>query len=717
MKKLLLIFLYFISACFSFGQEIIKKKENTVIIWDASLSMINRNTEKGFSFLSNYFEKYTDVDIKVIVFNNEIIDNKDFNIANGNWHDLKSYLENVVYDGSTNIDLIASLTKPEDEIILFADGISSSNETIEFIGLNDFVINSNTMPNEEKLLSDNFFSGFVYVDDQPTKNVEVSIFGKPEKIYTDDNGSFKINAKENDTLIFKYEKFDEIEYSREKSDRILITFFSNTESLDEVIVRASVKKDNENEKVISAYGLVDKRKVGYAIQSITDKDISSSVSNVSQAIQGKFSGANYGQNQDLSQIVIRGGSNSILSNNYGLIVIDGVPMPRSTSKSVGLGDDPSSEPTVGIGKQIEGTGYLDPNNIANVTILKGLAATNRYGSEGANGVILITTKTGYYRKDVRKKELTILNNNIYNDEDANAKSKSELNYIKELKRIKNVQKAYDHYLNQRMRYLNNAQYFINVYDFFKESNTQIASKILSNILELFPSDVSTLRLLAYKYNIEKKYKPAIDVFERILELSSIDGQSYLDLAMAYADNLNYEESLKIYKDMTDDKLIGKVDFSGLSKTIDNDFRDFLRQNKSRINISEIKPKYLHNTQYDARIVLKWNNPNAEFVVQFVNPVKRFITWDHTFNSNSQRIKDEISKGFHTKEFHIDGDIKELKGEWIMNIKDLGSNNKAPNYFEITLFSNFGRTNQSKKVELFSTEKHNENENVLKFRID
>ena len=76
----------------------------------------------------------------------------------------------------------------------------------------------------------------------------------------------------------------------------------------------------------------------------------------------------------------------------------------------------------------------------------------------------------------------------------------------------------------------------------------------------------------------------------------------------------------------------------------------------------------------------------------------------------------MSKGYFTEEFHIDGDIKELKGEWIMNIKDLGTKKNIPNYFQITLYSNFGRANQLKIVKLFSSENIGENENVLKFKI-
>ena len=91
-------------------------------------------------------------------------------------------------------------------------------------------------------------------------------------------------------------------------------------------------------------------------------------------------------------------------------MVDGVSLSRSNSGvAVPTGPNDTS-----IGSPINSTSYLDPNNIADVTILKGLAATNRYGSLGNNGVILITTKTASY--DVvnnKNKDQALLTNNIY----------------------------------------------------------------------------------------------------------------------------------------------------------------------------------------------------------------------------------------------------------------------------------------------------------------
>lgn len=85
------------------------------------------------------------------------------------------------------------------------------------------------------------------------------------------------------------------------------------------------------------------------------------------------------------RVTLRGESSLDLSNNGALFVIDGVPMFNTSS---GMGE---SAYAIDYGN---GTGDINPDDIDNITVLKGPAATALYGSEAANGAIVITTKSG-----------------------------------------------------------------------------------------------------------------------------------------------------------------------------------------------------------------------------------------------------------------------------------------------------------------------------------
>jgi uncharacterized protein YfaP (DUF2135 family) len=92
------------------------------------------------------------------------------------------------------------------------------------------------------------------------------------------------------------------------------------------------------------------------------------------------------------------------------------------------------------------------------------------------------------------------------------------------------------------------------------------------------------------------------------------------------------------------------------------------------------------------LVFDWNNPDAEFEIQFVNPSKRFFKWLHT-RENPEEINDELKNGYSQEEFEIVGGDK---GEWIINVKYLGNRtkgNSTPTYLKCTVQYNFGKPNQ------------------------
>lgn len=134
------------------------------------------------------------------------------------------------------------------------------------------------------------------------------------------------------------------------------------------------------EVVVVGYGTVKKTDVTGALSSISAETIvERPVQNVLQALQGKAAGMNVATNirpGELPDVRIRG-NRSINASNAPLYVVDGIPLvtPPNSTNTPALND-------------------INPNDIASVEILKDASATAIYGSRGANGVILITTKKG-----------------------------------------------------------------------------------------------------------------------------------------------------------------------------------------------------------------------------------------------------------------------------------------------------------------------------------
>lgn len=149
--------------------------------------------------------------------------------------------------------------------------------------------------------------------------------------------------------------------------------------------------------VLVGYGTARRRDLTGAVQRLTRDDLVKDIpTNILQAMQGKAAGVNVTQNDGAPgagiSIRIRG-SNSVLGGTEPLYVIDGVPYNNTNSGTtpVSLGDDEK--------QTLNGLAFIDPNDIETIDILKDASATAIYGSRGANGVVLITTRKGRSGRD------------------------------------------------------------------------------------------------------------------------------------------------------------------------------------------------------------------------------------------------------------------------------------------------------------------------------
>jgi TonB-dependent starch-binding outer membrane protein SusC len=158
-------------------------------------------------------------------------------------------------------------------------------------------------------------------------------------------------------------------------------------SIDVALQEATV---DLNEVIVVGYGTARRRDVTGSVQSVKAKDFNKGVIvSPDQAIQGKAAGvmiiSNSGQPGGATTVRIRGTA-SIRSGQQPLYVVDGVPLSGNSARpgatGAGIGSTPGTNPL----------NFMNPNDIASIEILKDASATAIYGSRGANGVILITTK-------------------------------------------------------------------------------------------------------------------------------------------------------------------------------------------------------------------------------------------------------------------------------------------------------------------------------------
>lgn len=702
----LLLAVLFLSA-FSRVHPQVKEIREITICWDVSASMAARSYGKEREFLAQYFGRHPNTTVNLLLFSNSIWGRERFEIDSGDWSAIDNRLQQLVYDGATSYRELPQYTNGLD-ILLFTDGRSNMDDSTPVFNGNLYIINSSDTSNPATLnllsILNNgelinlvqkrslpsvdgatLYHGMIYGEQPDNSLISLHIKGREsEAVKPDVSGRYQIEAQPGEVLEFLVDGRKTAEKILGNQDNINIWLEDTGEiRLEEVVVTEQISETDE-EKIQTGYGPNNRDAVGYAVQSISEEQIPEASTNVSSAIQGKFSGVYLGQNADLSQFETRT-KWSILSNNYGLIVIDGVPMDQSSSSAF-------ASATAN-----QDTGFIDPRNIADITVLKGLVATNRFGSAGANGVLLITTKTASVARVNQKKDLALLTDNIYDGRIKVNDKTLTADYIKSLQKAKNIGEAYDAYLEQRTTYSDNYAYYIDVYDYFRQANPELALRILTNILELEDPDYPGLKALLFKSRQMGEAGLEFQVAERIMQSFAGRSDAYLDLALANRAMGNYQEALDILLGMDSGSINPELDFGILKKTVQREIRNLVFLHQGILNLDRLPQQFKNNVRYNARIIVSWNQPKAAFGLQFVNPQKRFFTWNHSRKEDSKRIGHEIAHGFSLEEFEIFGEG--VEGEWIINVNYQGSgraDNSNPVFLSCRVDYNFGKQGQRKE---------------------
>ena len=208
--------------------------------------------------------------------------------------------------------------------------------------------------------------------------VNVIIKNTTKGTITDINGHYELNVPSDGTLKFSFIGYVDQGQKVNSLTEINVVLIEEAEDLDEIVV--------------IGYGSMRKRDLTGSIASISSEKISERpYSNVLQSLSGQMPGVNITQNSGAPgmapSIRIRGAS-SINSGTSPLYVIDGIPIEDSTP--TGNGEYGAKE----LQYNMNPLNTINPNDIASVEILKDAASAAIYGSRGANGVVLITTKQG-----------------------------------------------------------------------------------------------------------------------------------------------------------------------------------------------------------------------------------------------------------------------------------------------------------------------------------
>ena len=219
---------------------------------------------------------------------------------------------------------------------------------------------------------------------EPVIGASVLVKGTGTGAVTDLNGKFTVEAKPGDVL--------EISYVGYKTVTVKVTNATN------FVVRMEDDSQALSEVVVTALGIKKERKaLGYAMQDVNSEELMKmKTANPISSLSGKVAGVNITQSSGAAgsgaQIILRGGtSGSEGKDNQPLFVVDGIIYDNSSTVGGNSAFDGSMRSATTTSNRVMD---INPEDIETMSVLKGPAAAALYGSRAANGVILITTKSG-----------------------------------------------------------------------------------------------------------------------------------------------------------------------------------------------------------------------------------------------------------------------------------------------------------------------------------
>ncbi len=591
---------------------------------------------------------------------------------------MKQFLE--IKARNENVKIVVSSNLEEDDDSIGETNNTSENRTIErsLPTGSQITINGTVLDN----------SG------APLPGVNIIVDGTSNGTQSNFDGDYRINVSVGEVLVYSYVGFTTLETTVQNSGNINISMNEDSAVLEEVVVTAlGIKKE--------------KKALGYSVTTIDSEELNNNTqSDLTRVLEGKSAGLTITNQNGLSgssnKVIIRG-MNSFSGNNNALYVIDGVPYSNDTNSAGSFING-----NMGSSRSID----IDPNNIESIDILKGLAATTLYGTEGRNGVILITTKTNSfsnsspstsYRRQVekelsvkRKKEISLANEQTVEERGFTTK------YLKELDAVENSRDLYKVYLRQREKFSNLPAYFVDVFDYMKEIDVEIANRILSNIAEIDIDNYELLKVLAYKLEEQGNFKLAVYIYRKVLKLRSEDTQSYRDLAIALQEIGEYDEALLLLNSIATGSIYNgnqRRMFQGMSNISINEIRNIIHTNNVSYDVNEFPLKVVNNYDMDIRVVIDWNHNDTDLDLHIIDPNIEECNYSNNKTKTGGELSKDMTRGFGPEEFK---QKFAMKGTFYVKVNYFGDRYQKidnPTFMKLTIFRNYGRKNETKEIKV------------------
>ena len=756
---------YFVASCMP---EVKSRKkqwnDKIALIWDVSLSGVKRNFEKEYEVLDIIFQDKKNLSVSLYLLNNELKKDKSFEIKKGDWNALKSYLENLIYDGGTNYRTINLQNISGNEILFFSDGLSSlsdadfttlssvkkpvhtivssskadysslkwisaqtngkyinlnavsdnvlkqelQNETLHFIGIENNNNVREVYPSVATPVQGNFSIAGI-LDAQAT-NVTL-LFGYGNKV--EEKVTLKLNAKDagkqgNVYRVWAQKKINELDMQYEK----------NKDELTELG---------------QAFGIVTRNTSLIVLETLQDY-ITYNIVPPMELQEEYFrwrKGVDEGRlrvQQDLLNAAIASAKElkQWWNTEFKAPTVK-YPKPDDVNSTPPPPPMPGSDVQISV-HNVEGSDDEGAVDIAELQTADGLSRSQ----QTLQFIAPIMADAADISEDnmLRSQEVLSASNIQISmggaDEIDDFKMESQpVIRIEPLKQDKDYMKDltgktesdYALYLKLRPEYINTPDFYFDMADWFYRLNDKAkALRILTSIAEIDLENASLYRLLGYRLKEYGEYDLETYICQKVIQWRPMEPQSYRDYALALADNGKYQQALdtlysvitQAYAQNTNSRSRGieEVTVTEMNRLID----------KHKLKTNAINKDLIQSMPVDIRVVINWNMNNTDIDLHVTDPTGETCFYSHRATKIGGRISQDITQGYGPEQFMLKKAIKGKYGIYVNYFGDSQVKAEGPSTIMAEIFTNYGGKEEQRQVVCLQLSKDNKAEKNGKLKV-
>ena len=704
-----------------------EKPKRIGILWDCSSSSQKRDFAKEFALLDAYFKEIKEVKVALTTFHIRSSAAIPFKVENGNWQELRQYLEKLVYDGATDPQAML-FPQESDEYFLFSDGIFNfRDKNFDFTRLIGQlhapvnVISSQLVANLDKLqyLSGATGGSFINLNTQEVSEAVKALQYQAFQVldYKVKKGNVVNLYPQKGTLVGENFTFSGYLNSEDATlvvslgypNKVIVekelTFSKNTAASDEefALLRrvwaekkiAQLRREGAESKEIDAigrrYGIVTEGNSLIVLETVEDylryqitppKELLQEYNKLSAEIEAEKKEAKEEALEDV--LALSKEQTSWWQTSYP------IKAQKKTKKNREYGTPPPPPPAMMVHAE-EIAGYNKAVEILRYDASDDNAKMADMGTAGYD--IIADNSAQQMEMELAEPAAESLGYNppqasiVLNAYDPDTPYLKVLEYTDPAKAIETYHKLKKEYGQTPSFYVDVADYF------FKKGDLTQAVLVVSNLAELNLEDAQLLRVLGYKLSSYKAYKEAIEVFRKVVAIREEEPQSYRDLGLALAEDKQYQEAVetlyKVVKNAWDER------FGDVQLVTMNDINSLVARHKG-IKTNFMDKRLLKSEPVDIRVVLSWDTDNCDMDLWVTDPTDEKCFFDNKLTYLGGKISKDVTQGYGPEEFMIK---KAPKGTYKIETDYFGTLSQKqlmPVTLRITFYTHFGTDKEQKQ---------------------